>query len=193
MEEIKVVNPFTLEESVQLINTKEQVFGIDELGKYVGLLDKGTEYLHVNAPPSNEKFTWNFDLNQWQYIESLEEVKLQALQDIDNLAGATRLQYITSIPGQDAVYAQKLQEAEEYLRSGSVGSYLAIEAETLNKDLNTVANDIINKSIAWNTVIGPQIEGIRRKNKQLVNAAETVDRVYEIKAQNTQDLSILQG
>ena len=191
MQEVKVINPFTLEESTQVINSTELVHAIDSSGKYQGLVPRGTEYLHVNAPPSDEKFTWSFLKNQWEYIESLDEVKQQAILDIDNLAGYTRQRYITSIPGQDAVYAKKLEEAQEYLSTGVVGPYLTIEAATVNKDVATVANDIVDKATIWSTQIGHQIEGIRRKNKILVQEADTVEKVYMVKAKNLQDLSTL--
>lgn len=191
MQEVKTINPFTLEETIQVINSNELVHAIDSLGKYQGLVLKGTEYLHVNAPPSDNKFTWNFSKSQWEYVESLEDIKLQAIQDIDNLAGYTRSKYITNITGQDAVYAQKLLEAEEYLKSGFIGEYIKAEALAANKEVQLVAQDIVDKSVLWNTVIGPKIEGIRRKNKLLVQEAHTIEKVYAIKAQNTQDLSIL--
>lgn len=191
MQEVNVVDPLTNEITTQLSNTKELVFGVDSSGKYMGLVDRGTEYIYVYAPPPADNLIWNFELNQWQQVANIEEIRQQALQDIDNLAGFTRTKYITSVPGQEAVYAQKLLEAEEFIKTGAIGEYLKAEASAVNKDVTTVAQSIIDKSILWNTKIGPQIEGIRRKNKLLVQEADSVEKIYEIKALNIQELSAI--
>lgn len=84
----------------------------------------------------------------------LDIVKSESAINIDNLAGQTRLKYITDVPGQEATYTAKLADA-----TGSTPAQ--------------VADLIIATSNQW-AIIGAHIEGARQAAKQAIAGAENV-------------------
>lgn len=192
MQEVKMVNPFTGEVSVEVTNSAELVHGVDSSGSYIGLIPKEQAYVHIPSPPAGDKFKWDINTSSWVYTETLEEIRSTALGEIDALAGSVRLKYITEVPGQQATYLVKLKEAEDYMQDNSiVGAYLRTESEMLQTSLLTTAQSIISTANTWNNILGPQIEGIRRKNKLAVSAATSIDEIYSIKALNIAELSVI--
>lgn len=182
MAEYTIIDPQSGEPTVIYSNDEEQVHGVDVEGNYLGLVPKGTEFLHINNPPSNPRFTWDFATSSWVNILTLDEEKDIALAYIDNLAGSTRLRFITEVPGQQAVYMTKLEECKAYLLDNSViGSYLQAEANVTGQSLLETANYIVAVSAYWNNVIGPSIESTRRKSKIDISAAVSVAEVISIK------------
>ena len=194
MQQVRIINPFTGGITEEYTNTSELVNAVDSTGTYLGLVPKGTEYAVVPSAPSNDRFKWDFINLTWKYTETLEEIKQQALVDIDGEAGLARLRYITDVPGQQAVYMIKLEQANQYLQDNtSQVPYIEAEALALQVSLTVAAEQIIYKSNLWNNVVGPQIEGIRRKNKLAIDTATTVDEIYSIKALNVAELDVFQG
>ena len=192
MQEVKMVNPFTGEISVKATNSAEVVHGVDSFGNYIGLVPKEEAYVQVLSPPAGNNFKWSSDSASWEYTETLDEIRSATLSEIDAQAGVTRLKYITEVPGQQATYIVKLKEAEEYIQDASiVGAYLRTESEILQTSLLTTAQGIITTANTWNNILGPQIEGIRLKNKLAVSAAATIDEIYSIKALNIAELSVI--
>lgn len=182
MAEYTIIDPKSGEPVTVYSNDDEQVYGIDADGNYLGLVQKGTEFLHINNPPSNPKFTWDFTTSSWVNILTLEEEKAIALEYIDNLAGSTRLRFITEVPGQQAVYITKLEECKAYLADNSiVGSYLQAEASVTGQSLLDTASYIVSVSTYWNTIIGPSIESTRRKSKIDIGTAVSIAEVVSIK------------
>jgi hypothetical protein len=192
MEEVRIINPFTNEVTIEYTNNDEMVYGVDSLGKYLGLVPKGTEYHNVLSAPIGDKFIWDFESSTWKYTETLQEIKASTLSDIDILAGVKRLKYITDVPGQQSVYLVKLEQAQNYLEDNSISApYISIESEIMGVPMVVAAQQIVDKANLWNNVIGPQIEGIRRKNKLAVEAASTIEELNSIKANNIAELSVL--
>ena len=192
MEEVRVINPFTNEVTIEYTNNDEMVYGVDTSGRYIGLVPKGTEYHNVLSAPIGDKFIWDFESNTWKYTETLEEIKASTLSDIDILAGIKRLKYITDVPGQQTVYLVKLEQAQSYLQDNSISApYISIEAEVMGVSMVIAAQQIVDKANLWNNVVGPQIEGIRRKNKLAVEVSSTVEEMNSIKATNIAELSVL--
>lgn len=194
MQQVRIINPFTGTVTEELTNLAELVHAVDSTGTYIGLVAKGTEYAVVPSGPSSDKFKWDFVSLGWRYTETLEEVKQQAYNDIDAVAGSARLRYITDVPGQQAVYMVKLEQATQYLLDpSSVVPYIQAEADALQTTLQIAAQQIVDRANLWNNIVGPQIEGIRRKNKLAVDVATTVDEVYSIRTLNAAELSVFQG
>ena len=106
-----------------------------------------------------------------------------ALQDIDREAGVTRLRYITDVPGQQAVYIVKLQQADAYAAAvaldaqAPVPSYIAAEASGTGQTALAVAQAVLLLAGVWNDQIGPAIEGARLGGKTAVTAAETAEDI----------------
>ncbi len=182
MSEYIVKDPNTGEYSTVISNDSEAVHGVDASGNYLGLVPKGSEFLHVSGPPSKPEHTWDFNKSSWVHILSLEQEKAIALNYLDNIAGSTRLRFITEVPGQQAVYITKLEECKAYLADNNiVGPYLQAEASATGQSLHDTASYVIAVSNYWNSVIGPTIEATRRKAKIDVAAATTIAEVLSIK------------
>lgn len=110
--------------------------------------------------------------------DSVAKARWQALRDIDRAAGEARLRYITDVPGQQAVYLVKLQEAAAYVaayaaspQAAVAGPYIAAEAAATGTTALAVAEMVVGLGGAWNGVVGPAIEGARMGGKSAVAAA----------------------
>jgi hypothetical protein len=114
---------------------------------------------------------------------SLYGQKVLALRAIDQAAGVARLRYITDVPGQQAVYMVKLQEATAYLVAhglddqAPVPPYIAAEAASLGIAPVLVATQVVQLGTLWNEQLGPAIEGARLGGKRAVQDAATVEAV----------------
>ena len=189
---VKMVNPFTGEVTTSESNEDEYVYGVDAQGEFLGRVLKGTEFLHIDSPPEGPKFKWDFEKGSWKYYETLEELKAQAILDINAAAGTARLRYITDVPGQQAVYLIKLQQAEAYLLDTSiVGAYLEKEAEVLNSSLLEAAIQITATANYWNNIVGPSIEAIRRRTKIAIDTATTAEEIFIIKVSSITELAVI--
>lgn len=108
---------------------------------------------------------------------SLFFARLEAQRDIDAAAGAARLRFITDVPGQQAVYMVKLQQALAYQAAhaadagAAVPPYIAAEAQALGTTAIAVADLVVDLATVWNDVVGPQIEAARLAGKAAVTAA----------------------
>lgn len=182
MQIVKITNPFTGEVSEQLLNTEEVVSGVDAEGNYLGIVTRGTEFLATTAPPAPDNYKWNFTTSSWEYFEPILDIKARVTLEIDSAAGTARLRYITDVPGQAAVYAAKLEQAQAYITDQTIiGGYLKADAEASNTLILETAQQIVDKANLWNNVTGPQIEAIRRKYKLAVDSAATSQQVFEIR------------
>jgi len=104
-----------------------------------------------------------------------------AQRAIDAAAGEARLRFITSVPGQEAVYLLKLQEAQAYLAAhagdpdADVPPHIAAEATATGQTAVDVATMVVGLASYWNGTISPAIEGARMGGKAAVAAATGVD------------------
>lgn len=136
----------------------------------------GGQYYPVPPAPNNSS-EWDWDLKQWvASSDEFDRLVAQALASVDNAAGAARLRYITSVPGQAETYIRKEQQARTWAASGYTGaapSFIAAEATALGLDPQDVADEIIATADDWENGKGPEIEAARLQGKAAVRAATT--------------------
>lgn len=109
---------------------------------------------------------------------SLDEAKAEALRAIDEAAGETRRRFITEVPGQQATYLVKYEQARAYAAAGyppDTSAYPYIEAEMAAQGLPAegAANLILATGAPWNDILGPAIEARRLAGKRQVREATT--------------------
>ncbi len=121
-------------------------------------------------------------------MTTLAALRWQAHQDIDRTAGEARLRYITDVPGQQAVYMTKLEEARAYaaayaLDNGTpVPPYLAAESAAMGDAAIETAQMVLGLAAQWNGVVGPAIEAARVAGKAAVTAATTAQDIEAARA-----------
>ena len=99
----------------------------------------------------------------------------RANQRIDAAAGDARLRYVTDVPGQSAVYAEKLKQAVAYIAARQLDAkaliprYIRREAEARGCSAVAVAVGVIQAAAAYDE-IGPEIEAARLAGKDAVMA-----------------------
>jgi len=111
---------------------------------------------------------------------ALAEAQATAQAQVDAAAGRARLRYITDVPGQQATYTRKEQQAREWVDSGYSGaapSFIAAEAAALDETPQAIAQQVITLADFWAYVKGPEIEAARIKHKAAVRAATTLEAV----------------
>lgn len=158
-------------------NAAVVVHGVDAGGLYLGLQPLNQVAGAVpHAPPPGDGWRW---AGRWVRDVPLAEAREAALQRIDRAAGAQRLRYITDVPGQQAVYLLKRDEATAYLASialdpqAAVPPHIAAEAASTSSTAAAVAEMVVELATVWNTVLSPAIEGARMGGKSAVTAAQT--------------------
>lgn len=156
------------------LNDARLVHGVDADG-VPGLMDAGSATAIVGPSPMGDGWRWSFAAAGWVRMQSLADVKAAALAAIDAAAGAARLRYITDVPGQQAVYLLKLQEAEALIDApaSEPGPHITAEAAATNSTPAAVAQLIASTAAYWNAIKSPAIEGARLGGKAAVAAAET--------------------
>lgn len=116
----------------------------------------------------------------------LEDIKKEAKRYIDNVAGGVRSKYITTSPGQEAIYIMKADDAQKFKNDGypipTLGSYpfVAAEAVATAKTPQQAADDIIAIRNAWVTK-GSEIEQARILGKTAIHAATNESEVNDAK------------
>ena len=155
-----------------------QAYGVDANGKYLGLVD-ATLAVTILSHPLPAGKAWNMVDGQWVAEVSLDEAQGLAQAQVDTAAGTARLRYITDVPGQQAVYLTKLEQAQAWVANptGPVPPYVAAEAAAMGSDATTGANNIITTAVAWNTELSPTIEQYRRAGKLAIMAASSNEDV----------------
>ena len=108
-------------------------------------------------------------------MATLTKLRFFANQEIDRAAGEARLRYITDIPGQEAVYTQKMEQARAFLLVplGTVPPYIAAEATATARTAQQAASDIMAVAGSWNDTLSPAIEQARIGGKRQVSLATT--------------------
>lgn len=151
------------------------------------------ELSEARVPPTPEH-QWDDENLIWVDPVTLSDRKSTALARIDEFAGAARLRYITSVPGQAETYAKKEEQARQWASSGFTGnapSFIAAEATALNRDPISVAQEIIGLADIWSNYKGPEIEACRRKWKVSVENALSNEEVNVLLSQAENELSTL--
>jgi hypothetical protein len=123
-------------------------------------------------------------ISRSQTSKDLELAKLRksADQRVNKLIGDTRLNYITDIPGQQIIYANKEQEARDYLSlqtpPNDLAEYPFIDREITATGLSAqaVAQMFSNLAFQWRQV-GSALEGLRIGYIQSISQASTKDEI----------------
>jgi hypothetical protein len=144
----------------------------------------GTEVLPLPHQPS-PAHEWSGQALAWVLNPSLmpaalAEAQAKAQAQVDAAAGQARLRHITDVPGQQATYQRKEQQAREWVNSGYSGpapSFIAAEAQALGETPQHIAQQVITLADYWAYVKGPEIEAARIKWKAAVRAADTLEAV----------------
>lgn len=110
----------------------------------------------------------------------LEELRIATLLRIDVAAGEVRQRYLSSIPGQDGIYARKAHEASLVLADPAIPPdrvpYVAVEADLHGVSLGPAAAAIAAAARRW-TDASVAIEARRLAAKRAVRAARTTDEI----------------
>lgn len=119
-------------------------------------------------------------------VPTLDELKAAAHIRIDRLAGKVRLNYITDVPGQQATYLSKLEDALAYVAAGypeDATPYIWMQAESAATGATPaqVADLAIATGEAWRSV-GAAIEGARQGAKLAVNNANDAETITAAEA-----------
>lgn len=109
---------------------------------------------------------------------TIEEKRQVGESIIDRAAGASRLEFITDVPGQNMVYKEKAEEAIAYMAiinaSGTPNDvdypHIAAEVGISGIDMVAVATTFIAKAGEWKA-LSAFIEGQRVGAKQQISAA----------------------
>lgn len=116
---------------------------------------------------------------------SLDSLRNAARDQIDTMAGVTRMRYITVVPGQEAVYVVKAQQAAAFAATGFAGtvpSFIAAEAAATGLTPQATAERILQLEALWVGQIGPAIEGARVAGKDAVSQAVQAETINSIVA-----------
>lgn len=115
------------------------------------------------------------------YAGSLDEAVAEALDRIDQAAGAARARYITDVPGQAETYLDKYDDALRYLddTSPALSSYpwVRAEATATGTTAQQAAMTIVGTRDAWRQ-IGVTIEEARMSGKTRVRSEVTTTGVF---------------
>jgi len=127
---------------------------------------------------------------------SLDDHRRKIHQQIDWLAGKTRLNYITQSPGQEATYLSKYADAQAYATAGyptdaTPYPWINAEAAATHQTPATVAQQIIAAATLW-TSVGSQIEAARQAAKRTIKTAQTQDAMQTAYQQLQDTLSSLE-
>lgn len=153
-----------------------KVYGADSNGIYLGVVELTQGVTIVSGPPPT-RGQWKWLGGEWVRQMPLEQRRAAALDQIDRAAGAARVRYITSVPGQEAVYLRKMQQAKEYLAAyaedpmAAVPPYIEAEAAALRISGYELAQQVLTVASLWDDVLSPAIEAQRIGGKRAVEVA----------------------
>lgn len=186
---MSLVNVTLPDGTTALVEMSAEVVGhaVDQVGEYLGLVAIGEQATAVPGPPPAGA-GWLWVGQAWQRTLTLAELQTAARSEIDAAAGQARLRHITDVPGQQAVYLLKLQEAQSYLQAlqgnpaAIVPAHIAAEAAATGEEAVDVAQMVVGLANYWNGVLSPAIEGARMGAKTAVNAAADAPAVLAARA-----------
>jgi hypothetical protein len=116
----------------------------------------------------------------------LATVKARAIDSVNMAAGASRVKFITDIPGQESTYHFKKEEMERYFGtptpSPDAFPFLAAEAQATNSTMAAVAAAVRETWSQWQPR-AVAIEAARRGAVVEIQTAQTVEAVIAVQAQ----------
>lgn len=108
--------------------------------------------------------------------KDLNDAIVIAHAQIDATAGQVRARFITTVPGQEATYMLKREQATQFKAAGYQGtppSFIAAEVAATGKTAKDVADAIIFMANIWENDLGPRIEAFRIAGKEAASASQT--------------------
>lgn len=116
-------------------------------------------------------------VTNWNGV-NLEPLREKMLAEVEAGAGWAREQFITVSPGQAAVYARKLREAEAWQTGNDPASapFLSQEAAATGVTIGVLADVVLAAEARWITA-GAAIEAARMGAKIAIGAAETLPAI----------------
>lgn len=143
--------------------------GIDgpSIGGALGLEFIGPEKSNTPAGALVRATGAHFSEPVFYRFDTLENLKAEASAKIDAAAGVERLQHITDQPGQAAVYAAKLAEAQAWPDGPQAYVHSAEEAA-----------EIVTRAAECDAALA-EIEARRLADKRAISAATTVLELWE--------------
>ena len=122
-----------------------------------------------------------FDLNRHATVQ---EAKDWATASLHDLVGSARAKYVAFLPGQEAAYQAKYDEARRFQAGGGMGVFpwLAAESAITGFSLTQTADRIIRKGYEWESVIAPRIEAFRIDGQSRIASAGSLQGVYSTMA-----------
>ena len=132
-----------------------------------------TDWVEVALPADYDERVHRFDGSAWTIDFAALDAALHRM--IDNGAGEFRLKFITDVPGQQAVYLAKEEEALNWSVASLLGSapYLEAEAEARGISIAEQAAMILAISTDWKA-LSVAIEATRIAAKEAVTTADSV-------------------
>lgn len=160
-----------------------------------GAIDPALSYIAASKPvpfpPSpGEWAVWDWDSHAWTdprdaiwIAAQLSEAQASALDRITAMRGRARLTYITDIPGQEAIYIAKLEEARAWIAAADpniadyplIGSEIGVTAPTAYE----VAQIFLNLNALW-VQVAAVIDGACFAAEIAVQTATSADSVETI-------------
>jgi hypothetical protein len=128
-------------------------------------------------------------------VPNIDDAKIDAISNIDLKAGKTRLQYITTAPGQPEIYAEKTEEALDYISTvGAIDDsrypFIVAEANASNITCAEAAKLILSKKSQWINVAA-KIEEVRRRGKIDISNCTTIEDVSNVEQDVISQLMLL--
>lgn len=120
---------------------------------------------------------------------NLDQLRAQMLERVNAEAGEFRRRFITDIPGQQATYLAKEQEAAAWTPSSDPAGfpYLVNEAAATGVSVADIAALVLQTASAWRA-LDPKIEGRRRGAAVAIAAAADAEAIMAAAAVNWESL-----
>lgn len=139
--------------------------------------DGNSDYLRYLRDVAENSADPNYVAIGYDPRESLADMQVSAMSEVDSEAERIRLKHLTPGIGQAQVYAAKLQQALEYQaatgnRDITKWELLSADVEATGKTAAAAVAAIINANKAW-LQAAAKIERIRLRCKQQIDAATT--------------------
>lgn len=123
---------------------------------------------------------------------NVDEHRVWANHKIDDAAASVRAKFVTVAHGQEALYAEKVDEATDYIADGATTAddfpLLLAEVNGTGKTPEQVVDDILTKRSQWIS-INAKIEEIRLRGKTVINSG---DITTNEEIENTKNQAITQ-
>ena len=163
-----------------------QYMGYDNGVDFEHRASTGLVWLSDSVPePSDQelKDAWDAAMAE-EEPKYLEEDRVFALEKADALSGGKRMEYISAGAGQDLIYQEKAQQAQDYANSGYTlpltdFPYLDKEATALGVSGEDIAEIILAKRDEW-IEVSSNIEELKLSMKRDIKAATDRDEIKEL-------------